>query len=365
MKDNYLLELRSLLDGYKMEENEKNDILADYGDMYDSWIEKGYDEESTIKKLGSPRSIIRDLTEGYKRAEKPLPGSEKLIALSPFIALIAFFILGLGYDLWHPGWMVFFLIPVTAIIVEMGKTRDPHITTALSPFVAVAIFLILGFQFQLWHPGWVVFIIIPILGVWNSRNEMSLFALLVSLSPFAATITYIFLGRYGYWAEGWVVFLIIPMLGMLSNKNKLEVFIWEVLCIGGIIGYLYILMGDTGYETYAWLTFIPVILYSPIAGNWKIFGGNTPLRYKVVSVVAAALFLGFGLLGYWEVSWIAWLIIPVYAIITESKGKEKLVALSPFIALVIFFFVGYVFDAWSISWMAFLLIPIIAIIKNA
>jgi hypothetical protein len=37
----------------------------------------------------------------------------------------------------------------------------------------------------------------------------------------------------------------------------------------------------------------------------------------------------------------------------------------PFIAVIIFFNLGFFAGLWTISWMAFLLIPVTAIIENA
>ena len=203
---------------------------------------KGFNEEETEKKLGHPRSIIRDLTEGHRKVERPLPGSEKVIALSPFFATISFLILGFGFDLWHPGWMVFLLIPVIAIIMSMGKTKEEHLTTALSPFAAVVIFLLLGFIYNLWHPGWMVFLIIPVLAIWNSRYTMRKIDLLTALSPFVAVVSYTILGLNGYWVEGWVVFLIIPMFGIFNYPNKKVMLLWESLLIGGVAVYLYLIL---------------------------------------------------------------------------------------------------------------------------
>lgn len=369
MKDNYLLELKALLDDYDMDKLDKDDIISDYSDMYDSWIDKGFSDEETLDKLGSPKSIIRDLTEEYKKIVKPQSGSQKLIALMPFISLGIFFILGFGYDLWHPGWMVFLLIPVVAIVLEMGSKKNPHLFTALSPFFATFVFLYLGIAHDLWHPAWIVFLMTPILGIWNSRFHMSKISLVNSLLPFAATIAYAILGLNGYWVEGWVVFLLIPMVGMLNNKNKYEMMIWEILCIGGIAGYLYIGIVFSSHWQYAWLSFAPVVIYSlfldEVDFNVIIFDKDASLPLKMAIIGALILFASFGIIGYWGISWLFLLLIPVIAILTEAPKKDRLVAITPFIALVIFFTLGYFFDLWHLSWMAFLMIPVIAIIKNA
>lgn len=366
MKDNYLKELRDLLNNYKMEATEKDEIIADYNEMYDGYTSKGLADSEIESKLGSPRSIIRELAEGFRKVEKPLPGGEKLIALTPFIALVAFFILGLGFDLWHPGWAVFLIIPITAIIVEMGKTRDEQLTTALSPFFATLVFLYLGFYHDLWHPGWIIFIIIPMLGIWNSRRTLTKLDLIVSLSPFFTGLAFVYLGLQGYWIEGWLVFLLIPMLGVLNEKNILKLIGWELLFIIGIAGYLYVGINYPDMWAYGLFAFAPVVLFGIYTGNIQIVGGDVPKNYRVVIIVSLAIFLLLGFIfNLWSVAWLVFLAIPVYAINTEAPKKDRMVATSPFIALTIFFILGYVFGWWEYSWMAFLIIPVTAIIKNA
>ena len=366
MKDNYLIELRELLNNYKMKDTEKDEIITDYSDMYDGYYEKGMMDDEIVKKLGSPRSIIRDLTEGFGKVEKPLPGGEKIIALTPFIALITFFILGFGFDLWHLGWIVFIIIPITAIIVEMGKTRNEHITTALSPFFATLIYLYFGFYHDLWHPGWVIFIIIPVLGVWNNRRTLTFLDLIVSLSPFLAVIGYVILGLNGYWAEGWVVFLVIPMLGALNEKNIFKLLFWELLFIGGIIGYLYVGYVYPDMWAYGLFAFTPVIIFGVLTGNIQIGIKEMPYNYRLVTIISTVAFLLLGFIfDLWGVAWLAFLAIPVYAINTEASRKDRLVATSPFVAVTIFFILGYFFGLWEYSWLIFLIIPVTAIIKNA
>jgi len=415
MKNDYLEELRELLNNYQMEEIEKQDIITDYEDIYDGWTDKGLNDEEVEKKLGNPRSIIKDLTEGYRKVEKPIPGGEKIIALSPFFATITFLILGIGFDLWHPGWLIFTVIPVTAIFMEMGKTREEHLTTALSPFVAGVTFFILGFGFDLWHPGWIVFIIIPILGVWNSRRDMNIPVLLVSLSPFISGIIYLYLGVYmnlwhpgwivfflipilgvftgakgmsvlnlfvslspfvatitfvflydaGNAVPGWIIFLIIPILGIINEKSKVKMFIMEILIILGIVGYLYLGYNFEDMWGYALITFIPFILYTIYIGDIEVGYGKSSKEYKIVSVISVVIFFALGLLlDLWDVAWLVLLAIPVYAIIKEVPKKDKLVSLSPFLALTIFFLLGYIFNIWEYSWLAFFIIPIVAIVKN-
>lgn len=365
MKKDYLESLRKLLNDYNMDDIEKSEILLDYSDLYDSWNDKGYTDEEVEKKLGHPRSIIKELTEGFSKEERPLPGSGKAIALSPFVATIIFLLLGFGFNLWHPGWMIFFLIPVTAIIMSMGKTKEDHLTTALSPFIASSFYMILGFGYGLWHPAWLIFLIIPVLGIWNSRYDMRKIDILTALSPFIAVITYIALGYYGYWIEGSVVFMLIPMLGILNFPKKKVAFLWELLAIIGVVGFLYIIYTYDISWQYALFAYTPFVIMSMYMNDWSDTG-NMSRPYMIVVVISIISFLAFGILvGDWAIAWLFFLLIPVYAISTETSNKEKAIALSPFVAVVLFMVVGYYFELWHLSWIIFIIIPMTAIVKNA
>lgn len=367
MKNEYLLQLKTLLDRYEMDQDEKQDILNDYSDMYDNWIDRGMSIEEVEEKLGKPKSIIRSLVEGYKKIPKPSDNRTKLIAVSPFISLIAFFVLGFGFNEWVYSWMVFLFIPVIAIIVEMTRDKDPHVTTALSPFAASIAYYILGMQYGLWHPGWIVFIIIPILGVFNSRKDMDFKTLITALSPFAALIAYLYIGEMGYYHPGWLIFLIVPFIGATHEKPfGKALFIMTSIVFGAAL-YLYI-----GYEFDEWylggFAFLPLIVFYIYNGNIVIFASDedVPKGYKIAVLVSGIAYLIVSLLTQaWLITWLIFLIIPVYAINREVSGNERTIALTPFLSLTIFMLLGYFLGAWAWAWLAFLIIPITAIIKEA
>lgn len=367
MKTKYLKTLRGLLDNYHMNDLEKDDIVSDYSEMYDNWLNYGMSEEEVEEKLGKPSVIIAELTEGYKTVKhvkdvKASSKNSKIIAITPFISLVAFFILGFGFNGWIYAWLVFLLIPVTAIVVEMGK--DPHKLTALMPFIALVTFFVLGFVYNLWHPGWVVFLAIPIVAIFTERKGIGFLNTLVALSPLVVLAVFLYIGfEHNMWVPGWTLFLIVPALGALNEKNKLKMLLWEVFIISGVAGYLY--WGYT-YDQwdYAALAFVPLALYALLQDTNAVI--KMPREYKLLSLAAAIIFFGLGALtGEWGYVWIVFLAIPVFAIMKETKGNERTIALTPFIALVIFFTLGWFLGWWAFSWLAFLLIPVVAIIKEA
>lgn len=91
-------------------------------------------------------------------------------------------------------------------------------------------------------------------------------------------------------------------------------------------------------------------------------------RNKIVAImpfIATILFFsfGFGLDGF-QYAWSVYLLIPVTAILVNVRGKDKIVALTPFISVIVFFMLGIFFQLWHPGWLIFLIIPVTAILLN-
>jgi len=375
MKEKYLKELRELLEEYKISQDELEDILADYGEMIDDAVSKKMDEDKIIRMIGTPKEVVRSLSEEFKKDEdyiyihrggKVTNKDNRIVALMPFISLIVFFVLGLGFDLWHPGWIVFLSIPMTAIIVNVFDRSSMNGFIALSPFVALIAFLILGFAYDLWHPGWLVFFVIPLLGILSAIKTMRFISFLTAISPFVATIVFILVGQYtGLWNPIWLVFLIIPMIGVLHETKAWKVLVYELSFLIAIAAYLYAgyLFSEWGYGMFAFLIPIGVSLLLSEDSVIRVHGGG---RFEwLVLLGLTIIFVGSGILfGNWAYMWQVFLLLPVATILRHGPNNSKLVACMPFISTILFYSLGYFFDLWAFSWLAFLLIPMVAIVKN-
>jgi uncharacterized membrane protein len=319
-KGSYINELKKLLQEYDLSQEEINEIIEDYSLLWDEYTEKGMTQLEIYDKLGKPQAIIEELTEGVaKKIEISLSKIQsrknKFIAISPFIALISFFLLGLIGDLWVYAWMVFLIIPISAIILNSDLKKPIPLLTALSPFVALILYFVIMGPLDLWHPGW-------------------------------------------------LIFLIIPAIGVLNDDNPLFIICFEALLIGGVAGYLY-LEGLPEYASYAWLAFIPVIACGLSNGEITVVW-NLRRDYLIILLSAAIIYvLGGYFLDLWDYLWIVFLSIPVYAIWTEAGKHARIIAVMPFVAVTLFMTLGYFFDGWVYAWLAFLLIPMVAILKEA
>jgi len=77
------------------------------------------------------------------------------------VATIVYLILGFACDAWHPGWLVFLLIPVVDSVCDCIRKRSPR------PFayavLCAFVYLLLGFYVSGgWAWGWILFITIPL-----------------------------------------------------------------------------------------------------------------------------------------------------------------------------------------------------------
>lgn len=78
----------------------------------------------------------------------------------PILSVIAFLLLGFLGGWWHPGWVVFFAIPLYPSLVKAIRCRNPH--HFAYPVFTVPAYILLGHFFHWWHPGWVIFLTIPL-----------------------------------------------------------------------------------------------------------------------------------------------------------------------------------------------------------
>lgn len=125
------------------------------------------------------------------------------------VIIAAYIVLGACFHLWHPGWLIFFLIPLWHSVLSC--IRFHSIREFSYPVFALLLFFILGFFFRLWNPAWVLFLTIP---VWHTLMHalQQRRALLHTVLPVLALTVYLVLGfAFRLWHPGWVVFLIIPV----------------------------------------------------------------------------------------------------------------------------------------------------------
>lgn len=87
-------------------------------------------------------------------------------------AITAYLIIGIMFDLWHPGWLIFLLVPVISSAVT--AIRKKRADCFAYPLFMAFLFLFIGFMTDSWHPAWAIFLTIPlyyeVIHFFNSRE---------------------------------------------------------------------------------------------------------------------------------------------------------------------------------------------------
>ena len=332
-KNKFLDQLKAALEAVEVKASTIEDTLEEYASMIDDALESGQTIESFIERMGSAKKVAKAFAKEHKKR------SNRLVAIMPFLSTIIFFLLGVFYNVWHPGWLVFLLIPVSGIL-----TNKPIRWKGLMVFVILTTFTLIVDQTNLVNPFWSLFILL--IPRFNSDKNQFIHRL-------AFVYTY------------------------------LAVFIYCVIV-------LYLLFGFTGatdnfrdvYSLLSLLVFVPVAIYVIWSGRiqFKIDGVEMDLSELksakpelfhlgfLLTVLVSYIIIGF-VSSLWHPGWLIFFIIPVFYIVRKAK-KFPLVPLMPFIATTLFVLVGeYVnipgqTSGYVLSWLFFFLIPISGILQK-
>ena len=145
-----------------------------------------------------------------------------IIGLVALLCVACFFVLGFALHVWHVAWLVFLVIPITAVIASLA-TEKKDIAGAVTGLVAllcVAAFALMGFRYGLWHPGWMVFLLVPITAIIGDiiRGKSDS---VIGLVAVLAAIVFLVLGfTLHVWYIAWLVFLLIPIMAIVRNMVR-------------------------------------------------------------------------------------------------------------------------------------------------
>lgn len=107
-----------------------------------------------------------EMSAPAEKAKTPLQVTAVKLLKFPFPLILALVYLIFGFTLhwWHPGWLIFLLIPIyyhlgAALTIHAKKAR---LLAMPVPEVVLLCYLSFGFLAGLWSPTWVIFLLIPL-----------------------------------------------------------------------------------------------------------------------------------------------------------------------------------------------------------
>ncbi len=75
------------------------------------------------------------------------------------LSTIAYLLIGFLCNLWHPGWLLFFVPMIASGIFDCIAKKNPSSFPII--LIVTGVYLLLGCTWGLWHPYWALFLIIP------------------------------------------------------------------------------------------------------------------------------------------------------------------------------------------------------------
>ena len=106
-----------------------------------------------------PEPLVGEVVDrfmGFDVEERVSHFSFSMTGSSFSIALVTYLVLGFGFGLWHPGWLVFIAFDVlNKLIKSYRKGRIKLPITSLG----VLVYLFIGSVFDMWHPWWIIVVI--------------------------------------------------------------------------------------------------------------------------------------------------------------------------------------------------------------
>lgn len=172
--------------------------------------EHGLSQEKLAEKLGVSRQAISK----WERGEAS-PDTDNLVALAEVYGTTLDALMGLAKE--APPQQDDTQAEMSA---SAEKAKTPLQMTAVKllkfpfPLILALVYLIFGFTLHRWHPGWLIFLLIPIyyhLGAALTIREKKA-RLLAMPVPEAVLLCYLPFGFLaGLWSPTWVIFLLIPL----------------------------------------------------------------------------------------------------------------------------------------------------------
>lgn len=75
------------------------------------------------------------------------------------LSTIAYLLIGFLCNLWHPGWLLFFVPMIASGIFDCIAKKNPSSFPII--LIVTGVYLLLGCTWGMWHPYWALFLIIP------------------------------------------------------------------------------------------------------------------------------------------------------------------------------------------------------------
>lgn len=119
-------------------------------------------DDSNDEKAKNPDFVHIEnghITFTNKRAKNLAVLSSAISGATFLLCTVAYILIGCLCNLWHPGWLLFFVPMIIGGIFDCIAKKNPSAFPII--IIVVAVYLLLGCGWGMWHPYWAIFAVIP------------------------------------------------------------------------------------------------------------------------------------------------------------------------------------------------------------
>lgn len=121
-------------------------------------------DKETAEKLGINIHLDEEKKTIKKVKHRKL--KNKIIAITPFVVLIAFFLTGFFVPgAWSWNWTFFLMIPAVSIALNIRFNKAKKALSSILCLLVITTYLVTGIFFDFWSWNWVLFFLFPIIWI--------------------------------------------------------------------------------------------------------------------------------------------------------------------------------------------------------
>lgn len=159
----YNMSLDDLLNTSKIIDKEDSETyfnISSTGIHYKDEEDEAHISVTGIKIKSKDATIIIGKSDEEIEKDASHPLLNIINAALPITCAIIYIILGFGFNLWHPGWIVFLLIPCWYTLISSIKKNN--FTRFTYPVFITFIYILVCDIFAIWHPFWIIYLTVPL-----------------------------------------------------------------------------------------------------------------------------------------------------------------------------------------------------------
>lgn len=122
----------------------------------DEEVNVDFDDLKDLEKKG-----INFVNDGRFIKSTQRSFKDKIMRITPLLVTAIYLFCGFQYNLWHPLWALFFLIPLVFTLLYSKR----FLSMSGIVLLIICTYLFIGFYWNIWHPSWLIFFLIPISGI--------------------------------------------------------------------------------------------------------------------------------------------------------------------------------------------------------